>query len=103
MKLLVIKNLNWMVVILFERTELREEVALFFITKNYIPFLVLDSNRDIEGIWCEEGSSANMLRLAAYCRPPNESEQYTERLCKKLIKKTSGKTVIVHDFNLFLH
>ena len=97
MKLLVIQNLNWVVIILLERTSRGNDVILYI--KKGITFLVLDSNRDIEGIWCKVGSGANIFRLAVYFRPPYASEQYIERLCNELIEQTSGKTVIVGDFN----
>ena len=50
MKLLVMENLNWIVIILFERTEHLGRWCNSLCKKKDISFLVLDSNKYLEGI-----------------------------------------------------
>ena len=59
--------------------------------KNDIPFLILDSNRDVEFILCRIGCGANKFRLTVYYRPPNAREQHTERLCNEQLKRLQEK------------
>ena len=58
--------------------------------KEHVPCKLLDSNEDIESIWCEIGEMNSKGNVALYYRPPNASFIKKE-MCKELLDYTREK------------
>ena len=61
-----------------------------------IPFVQLESNPNVESIWCKIGS---IVKLGLYYCAPNNTIDYIEALCNEISQHAVGKVVIMGDFN----
>jgi len=71
---------------------------LFYINQN-LNADIIESDTDIEGLWCEIREKSLNCRIGLYYRPPNSSEEYINKICDEITMLKSNNYIIMGDFN----